>query len=86
MTEQSAKEVSFGGCRISKISPSPGQSDVPQTLEIFISLEQSLMLGLALDECARALNSRDRATTASREAAVLVALRFSEPDQMRINV
>src|SRR5436309_3834393 len=34
----------------------------------------------------RKVNSRNRATTAGREAAVLVALRIAEPDRMRIDV
>jgi hypothetical protein len=85
MTEE-FKTVSFGGCTIRNISPRLDEATVPPVINIHLSLEEALLLGLAIDECAREVNSRNMKTTAGKRASILVALRLAGPDQRRIDV
>ena len=59
------KGKTFGGCGIHKMTP-----EISEGINITLTLEQTLMLGLAIDECARQVNGLNRAMAAGRDAGV----------------
>jgi hypothetical protein len=57
------KKVSFGSGVVSKISPT---KDYPNVINIILTFEEGLKLGLAIDECLRQINSYNRAFKAGK--------------------
>lgn len=83
-TNAPTKTFSFGTCNFSRTSP-PQESLSASTkvLNVVLSFEDALKLGLAIDECVRKLNSYNRSNTAGKRSALNLALHL---DKHRISV
>ena len=78
------KEFSFGGCAIGAFSPAREKiTSRTKIVNVVLSFEEALKLGLAIDECVRELNSYNRSTKAGRDAALNLAIHI---DKGRITV
>jgi len=78
------KKESYGGGRISRVLPSVTKGDpLPAVLNVNLTLQEALMLNLAIDECVRELNSRDLRTKAGKAGGVNLAVKL---DLGRIDV
>ena len=69
------KTESFGACTYAKISPAE-RTAATQVINIVLSFEEALKLGLAIDECVRRLNRYNRATTEGKNAGLKLIVHF----------
>jgi hypothetical protein len=71
------KKFSYGGCKYRGTSPQVERlSAETKVLNIAIPFAEALRLNLALDECVRALNTRNMSTREGKDAAVNLMIHF----------
>ena len=69
------KDDYFGGGEFAMTSPALEKlSPSTRVLNVHLSLQEALMLNVALEECIRSLNRYNRSTTQGKNATVNVAL------------
>jgi hypothetical protein len=78
------KKESYGAGEVARVSPptEPGGA-VPNVINIGLTLEEALKLNLAIDECAREINSMHRGTREGKNALVCLSVKLG---QHRIDV
>jgi hypothetical protein len=75
MPTPKVKTFSFGSCEYDRLSP-PREKLTASTkvLNIALSFEDAMKLGLAVDECIRKINTYNRSTRAGKKSAVNLAI------------
>jgi hypothetical protein len=81
-SDKPLKTESFGACTYAKISPTERTAET-QVINVVLSFEEALKLGLAIDECVRQLNRYNRATSEGKNAGLKLIVHF---DKKRIRV
>src|SRR5262245_56957395 len=75
MAAVKVKTFSFGSCAVSSFSPEvTALSSKTKMLNVTVSFEDALKLSLAIQECARKLNSYNRSTSAGKRTGLNVAV------------
>lgn len=84
MSKSKYKTTSYGGTQFERIVPEVKTGEpLPRVLNIRLTLEQALMLKLALSACALEINSLNRAKKSGRSVGITLAVK---PDLARIDV
>jgi hypothetical protein len=85
MPTPKVKTFSFGSCEYERLSP-PREKFTASTkvLNIAVSFEDAMKLGLAIDECIRKINTYNRSTKAGKRTAVNLAIHL-HADRISIN-
>ena len=82
MDVRSQKKFSFGGGQYERQSPPrKNVSTSTKILNIELTLDEALKLGLAIDECCRKVNRYRMSTTIGKLARICLAIHF-EPQRI----
>ncbi len=72
------KALSFGGCKISRISPGLNKVWLNiKTLNVIVGFEEALKLNLAIDECVRKMNQYAKNTREGKRVALNIVIHFN---------
>lgn len=78
------KQSTFGTCAYARTNPNrEALTNTTKILNVHLSFEEALKLGIAVDECLRQLNRYNKAMKAGKRAALSIAVHL---DQGRISI
>lgn len=80
--ESPLEKDSFGACSFAKTSPIELTADT-RCINVVVSFEEALKLGLAVDECVRQLGRYNRSKTEGKRTALMLVIHL---DKKRIRV
>lgn len=74
MRTEIKEKVTFGGCEVERIRPTPDPKQSPVAMNIEIRFEEALKLHLSLGQALAKLNSYNRSTSEGKRSGINVCL------------
>jgi hypothetical protein len=83
MTTEIKQKVTFGGCDVERIRPTPDAQESPVAINIELRFEEALKLRLSLEHALLKLNAHNRSTSEGKRSGINICL---FPHKQRITV